>query len=128
VAISDFIETINAKIRSDWTLSRVAWPNEKMDPDLETFIKPVVKTSTAQRENMGAERTALIRGILYCNVCVLQGTGQVDALALADEFLSLFSDQTLENIEFEPGTASETGVDANQYFVVTAKIPFLARV
>lgn len=127
MSFASLSETINARIRSNYIQSKIVWPNERVDPKLEAFIRPQVLTSSAERESMGENRKSIVSGILFCDVFVLEGAGQVDALEIADDFLSIFSDQTVENIEFEPGSVTSNGLNKNGYFFVTARIPFLAR-
>ena len=101
--------TIEARIKSNWTETDIAWPNEQYTPDSDPYIQPTILWGGSGVTTKNGRNT--VTGILHINIFVSRETGTGALYGYADTIRDLFNRDEVSSVRFET-PSGPTFVDA----------------
>jgi hypothetical protein len=115
-----------ARIKSTWTETPVAWENTIYKPvEGEAFIEPSLVVADGYKASL-SKTGALNRfeGFLNINIYVPVNTGTAEAYKIASKVVDIFYSYDIGGIYFETGYPAPSGQQGNWYRL-TVTIPFV---
>lgn len=113
-------QAILTRIQDNWTEEvDVAWPNTQFDPAGAAHLEPIVNRQDAFNADLTPSPNRRVRhpGLLTLNVRVPLGTGDGEALRLADVAAALFRNVSFDGITFRAPTVRDIGEEGPWYRV-----------
>ena len=125
-------ETCISAISASWTETPIAWPNRDFDPAItatnDEWLRPTIKMGDTFEGEKGENGVGLRTGVLFVDIFVGKGKGNLAALTYAEKIERLFRKKNLDNIIFDEASTNDIGVynSDSPYYQVQVKVPFWA--
>lgn len=124
---------VRTRLNANWSATPIAWPNMAFTPPAgAAWIRPTILPADARQVTMGTPGTRTYRhaGLLIIQVFIPKGTGDDEALELADSLCTLFRGVAEGGVRYgsERGEAPRVAVvgdDGKGWYQVNVHVPFM---